>query len=268
MALSGRSCLGNEDHMGQFGKYMRFAFGSQVNLLTLVAMLLAGFVTWNPLPIYAAAAGEALWLILAPLTPAFRRHADDTERRMANASAHPLTRPMIDSLPAAYQQSYFHTLDCADDIRAAARRLNPYAPDDAEPTASRLDDLAYRYLKVLSVSRSLEDHIRDVERRNGRNPEDEDPATFGDALIERRKKALESAPRHAMELRGKIAAIEEGFIVLHRSAPAARTTAEIARGADDIEHHVATAERLSAHLDEYLAYAFERPVRKIVDTVQ
>jgi len=137
--------------MGSYASYLKAALLSQINLVVLAGVGLVSLVSMNPLPIFIGLAGEAVWVIGAPLVPAFRTFADKRTEKFHKIDQESELKRIVDMLPTKERQRYAALSDVTLNVQGDFARYSDSSRVFLQSLSKRFDDMMLRYAKMLNT---------------------------------------------------------------------------------------------------------------------
>ena len=151
------------------GNLVKIAFANQYNLIALLGAAGLSFALESWIPAALAVVGEALWLLAAPSTPAFRRWAASRAAGDKHSQQVVETAQATRKLDDAYLARVNHLGRMVDEIRrlAAEREMNPGVFDR---NGDRLQGLMQTFIQMATLHQRL---VRFLAGSQSINLEDE-----------------------------------------------------------------------------------------------
>ncbi|MDH7516188.1 MAG: hypothetical protein QHI48_09980 [Bacteroidota bacterium] len=208
--------------MASYTRYLTVAFTAQLNIVALVAAAAFSLVAWTPLPLLIGAVGEAVWLMTAPLIPAFRRGVDARRARVRRLDADAALERAARSLPPDLRARLGDVSARAERIRKKVAETSGVERKLMDRPLERLDVVVDRYAQVLGDIAALqsllfenppsevESRLRSIEAEE--NVADERMrAIYAQQreILDRRIDKLREAERNLRMLRARADTIED-----------------------------------------------------------
>lgn len=152
--------------------YRRAFWTSRHHIWLALLTLGLGFASGEPLGLLAGATVYALGLVFIPDSGFFKRAIDarenatrDTAAAAQLAAFHQEQEKLLNDLSTGRRARYQQLVAVCRDIEAASAGATPAAASlDLQPRRAKLDELAWTYLRMLSVEQSLEVYL-ETERK-------------------------------------------------------------------------------------------------------
>ena len=260
--------------MGSHSQYLKAALASQLNIVLLAACGLFGLVAWTPLPLFIGIAGEAVWLGVAPLLPAFRRAADKRAEKYRRIDAEDATARLLASVPSSSRARFERMAATFRKIRAAHANANAADRILLEQPIARADEMLGKYASLLSASAALDEALSvsssgDLEQRLSdanaaiENADDRLRAVQEkrrDILLQRIEKVRE-AEGNAQLLHAQLDSFDDLAGLLRDQTLALRDPSDVTRQIDTLLTEIESSARAYDELRDGLA-TFDKDLAK------
>lgn len=151
--------------------YRRAFWTSRHHLWLALITLGLGFASAEPLGLLAGATAYALGLVFLPDAGFFRRAIDARENAVRDSAAaselatfQQEQQKLLNDLSAGRRTRYQQLVSVCRDIESASSNVQETGSLDLNTRRSKLDELAWTYLRMLSVEQSLEVYL-ETERK-------------------------------------------------------------------------------------------------------
>ncbi len=260
--------------MNSYFGYVKAALTSQINLLVLAGAGMISLISGNLVLLFAALAGEAVWLGAAPLTPAYRRLVDRKLERHARIDAEDEMQRIAGALPVELRRRFDTMLKQVNEIRAHNAAQDAVSSAFLERTTERLDDMLRRYARMLHAHDRWVQHTQsgnreDIERRlTAMNEENESDPDIAAAhmqqrrILEQRLEKLDKAARDNRLLVTQMSTLEDAMGLLRDQALTLRNPEEMTGHLDGFLTEVEVTEQTVSALESSFASLFDRELKQ------
>jgi len=257
--------------MVSYAGYLKAAFTSQINLLALAGVGMISLISGNPVPLFIGLVGEAVWLGVAPLLPAYRNMVDGKRDRHARIDAEAKTRETLRSLPPELRAQSERLERMARDIRQNYSKYNESSKLFLDRLAGRFDDMVQRHARMLNARHEYERHFSansEVELRerldildaemSGMDGEVRNLKARQRDILAKRLERLEQAQRDYQLLKAQIATLEEMMALLKEQALTMRRPEEMTEQLNTLMGEIEVTEHTVSSLEASFENLFDR----------
>ncbi|HOJ02692.1 MAG TPA: hypothetical protein PK916_01705 [Bacteroidota bacterium] len=265
--------------MGSYGSYLKAALLSQINLLLLGGIGMVSLISGNVWPLLLGLGGEAAWLAVAPLTPAYRRLVDRKMERHAAIDAESARDRLIAALPDAVRARCTRFAALADEVRKNYATYNEGSRVFLDRLALRFDEMLEKYARLLTAQQEYDRHLAaasrgEVEQRLRTLDAEVESADEQlreirlrqrDVLLQRLER-LDTAERDRRILAAQIDTLEETMVLLKEQALTMRRPEEMTEQIDRLLGDIGTTESTVSAIESSFAGLFDRELRDAEET--
>jgi hypothetical protein len=264
-----------ESQMNQYTNYLKAALLSQINIVVVAGLALFGLVSWNIIPLLIAATGEALWLLVAPVVPAFRAHVAGREVKFREIDSQAEIRKTLDALPPQQLQRFRAFAALVNAIKEQSATLDDTQKALLTPTVARVDELKVRYVSMLSAEAQLDAYLRDNDVRHLDQKLvalDSEIASAGEQLravkagqreiLLQRKTKVHTMEENARLIKAQLESFEDLVRLLKEQSLTLGNPHELAAQVDAVFSQIQITDSVLSDLDATSFEAFDRELEK------
>lgn len=258
--------------MNTYGHYFLRAAASPVHWIVTGGVCAVSLVSMNPLPALAALAADALWLLTAPLLPAFRARADARLAEAARMEEKARLKPLLEGLDEADRRRYAQVQHAIGSVRDAYTRYSDSSQPYLAQLSARLDDMQDRYLRMLDARAGYDRRLAEVdrgeverrlaalnaptadERMDGINAKQRD-------ILAQRLERLDKAAADRALLTAQIETLEQLLDLLREQAVTMRDPEELTGRLDALIGEIEATEKTVSDLEASADLLFDRALR-------
>ena len=260
--------------MGSYGTYFLHALRNPVALIVLAGLGMISLVSGNPIPLFAGLAAEMLFLAAAPLVPAWRKRVDAGVESRARLESENRAKELLRRLPAEDKERYRAMMQTAVSIRENYARYNETSRPFLDQISERLDDMLFRYLRMLIARNSYGEHASgttddEITQRIGAL--EAEIAAADDRIrplkekqlhiLEQRREKLAKAQRDSALLDEQIRTLEDLMQLLREQAVTMKEPDEMNAQLDTLMGEIETTEHTVTALESSFDSMFDRELR-------
>ncbi len=229
----------------------------------------------NPIPLLVALGGEALFVTVAPVLPAWRRFVDSREASLALDEAAGKIQSELAALPATEQQRYRRLESTAAGIRENYAQYSDASRDFLSTMTTRIDGMLERYLRMLISRDAYTKHLAsnsatqleariaklDVEMEGDEERVRQVKGKQRVVLVQRLEK-LNKAHGDSEMLDAQLGTLEEMVLLLKEQAITMKEPEEITAQLDSLMSEIENTESTVTAIETSFDLAFDRELEK------
>jgi hypothetical protein len=257
--------------MKQYSDYLKAALLYQLNIVVFSGLALLSLVSWNLFPLLVACAAEGLWLLLAPVVPAFRAQVEAREKVIREFDSHAGLQKTLDDLPAEQLNRFRVFAARVNAIKEQSATLGGMQQSLVASAVEHVDDLKTRYGMMLAAETQMAAYLKsndltllnhklvnlasEIETASGRLRSVK--AQQKEILVQRLGK-LRAIEENATLIKAQLESFEDLVQLLTEQTMTMGDPQELNAHVDSILARIEVADSVLSELDESSLAAFDR----------
>jgi hypothetical protein len=255
-----------------YSRYFFSALKSPVHLIVTAGVCTIALVSMNPAPALAALAADALWLLTAPLLPAYRARVDARIAGARRDEEEAQLRGLRNALGEADRQKYDGLAASVRSVREAYTRYSDNSKPYLAQLSERLDDMLARYLRMLDARAAYDRRLGEVDRADIARRLDALASPSGDErmdsinakqrdILAQRLERLDKAATDRGLLTAQLDTLEQLMGLLREQAVTMRDPEELTGRLDALIGEIEATEKTVSDLEASSDLLFDRALR-------